>query len=50
MKSRHQRMIFIGVVVAGMAASAAFAYRAFKENLLYYYSPTQVLKGEAPEL
>lgn len=41
-------MIFIGMVSVGMLASAAFAYRAFKENLLYYYSPTQVLAGEAP--
>jgi cytochrome c-type biogenesis protein CcmE len=48
MKARQQRMIFIGAVVAAMLASAAFAYRAFKENLLYFYSPSQVLAGEAP--
>jgi cytochrome c-type biogenesis protein CcmE len=41
-------MIFIGIVVAGMAVSAGFAYRAFKENLLYYFSPTQIADGEAP--
>lgn len=48
MKARHQRMIFIGVVAAGMAASAGFAYRAFNENLLYYHSPTNIFDGEAP--
>ena len=48
MKRRQQRMIFIGVVAAGMLASAGFAYKAFNENLLYYYSPTQVFDGEAP--
>jgi len=48
MKARHQRMIFIGVVAAGMLVSAGFAYRAFNENLLYYHSPTQVVDGEAP--
>ena len=48
MKARQQRMIFIGLVAAGMLASAVFAYRAFNENLLYYYSPTQVMAGEAP--
>lgn len=48
MKARQQRMIFIGIVVAGMAVSAGFAYRAFKENLLYYFSPTQIADGEAP--
>jgi cytochrome c-type biogenesis protein CcmE len=48
MKARHQRMIFIGLVITGMLVSAGFAYRAFKENLLYYFSPTQVADGEAP--
>ena len=41
-------MLFIGAVTAGMLVSAAFAYRAFNANLLYYYSPTQVAAGEAP--
>jgi len=48
MKRRQQRMLFIGVVIAGMLVSAAFAYKAFNENLLYYHSPTQILAGEAP--
>lgn len=48
MKSRHQRMIFIGVVAAGMLVSAGFAYRAFNENMLYYHSPTQIRDGLAP--
>lgn len=48
MKARQQRMIFIGLVVAGMLVSAGFAYRAFNENLLYYFSPTQIADGEAP--
>jgi cytochrome c-type biogenesis protein CcmE len=47
MKARHQRMIFIGMVAAGMLVSAGFAYRAFNENLLYFQSPTQVIEGEA---
>ena len=48
MRARKQRMIFIGAVAAGMLVSVGFAYRAFNENLLYYYSPTQVRDGEAP--
>lgn len=48
MKARQQRMIFIGLVTVGMLISAAFAYRAFNSNLLYYYSPSQVVAGEAP--
>jgi cytochrome c-type biogenesis protein CcmE len=49
MKARTQRKLLIGLVLAGMAAAAAFAYRAFQENLLYFFSPSQVAAGEAPD-
>jgi cytochrome c-type biogenesis protein CcmE len=42
-------MALIGLVLAGMALAAAFAYRAFQENLLYFFSPSQVAAGEAPQ-
>jgi cytochrome c-type biogenesis protein CcmE len=48
MKPRQRRMIFIGLVVAGMLVSAGFLVRALDENLLYYFSPSQVADGEAP--
>ena len=41
-------MLFIGLVVAGVALSAGLALRAFEQNLLYFFSPTQVVDGEAP--
>ncbi len=49
MKARHQRLIAIGLVLAGVGVGAAFLLRAMNENILYYYSPTQVMAGEAPE-
>jgi len=49
MTPRRQRMILIGLVVAGVAISAVLALRAFQENLLFFFSPTQVAEGEAPE-
>jgi cytochrome c-type biogenesis protein CcmE len=42
-------MLLIGLVVAGVALSAALALRAFQENLLFFFSPTQVVAGEAPD-
>ena len=48
MTPRRQRMLLIGLVAAGMALSAALALRAFQENLLYFFTPTQVAGGEAP--
>lgn len=49
MKSRHQRMIGIGLVLAGVALGASFLLKAMNENILFYYSPTQVAAGEPPE-
>lgn len=48
MRPRSQRMVLIGLVLAGMAVAVGFAYRAFQENLLYFFSPSQVAAGEAP--
>jgi len=49
MTPRRQRMILIGLVAAGVTISAALALRAFQENLLFFFSPTQVAEGEAPD-
>jgi cytochrome c-type biogenesis protein CcmE len=38
----------IGLVLAGVAVAVTFALRAFRENLTYFFSPTQVAAGEAP--
>ena len=48
MKPRKQRMIFIGLVLAGVIASVTFATLAFRNNLLFFFSPTQIAEGEAP--
>jgi len=48
MRPRRQRLVLIGLVVAGVALSAGLALRAFQENLLFFFSPTQVAEGEAP--
>jgi cytochrome c-type biogenesis protein CcmE len=49
MKSRTQRKLFIVVVLAGITLAGFLTYRALQENLLYFFSPTQVAAGEAPE-
>lgn len=45
---RRQRLLLIGLVLAGVGLSAGLALRAFQENLLFFFSPTQVVAGEAP--
>jgi len=46
---RKQRMIFVGVMVVGVAAAVALALLAIGENMLYFFSPTQIKNGEAPQ-
>ena len=48
MRSRTQRKLFIAVVLVGITLAGVFAYRAFQENLLYFFSPTQIAAGDAP--
>ena len=48
MTPRQQRSLLVLAVVIGVGGSVALALRAFQENLLYFYSPSQVAKGEAP--
>lgn len=48
MTARQQRMLIVVLVLAGVGVATAFGLRAFQENLLYYYTPTQVQAGEPP--
>jgi len=46
---RHrQRLIFVTVLLAGVASAALLAFLAIGENMLYFFSPSQVKAGEAP--
>lgn len=49
MKSRHKKLIAIGLGVAGLGIIAALVLNAFRDNLVFFYTPTQVASGEAPE-
>ena len=48
MKSRHKKLILIAVVVVALGAVAALVLNAFRSNLVFFFSPTQVVNGEAP--
>ena len=41
-------MVLVAAAVLGVGIAVALALRAFEENLLYFYSPSQVDRGEAP--
>jgi cytochrome c-type biogenesis protein CcmE len=42
-------MLTVGLVVVGVSLAVGLALQAFQENLLFFYSPTQAIAGEAPE-
>ena len=49
MTPRQKRMATVAAILVGVGIATAFALQAFQQNLLYYYSPTQILAGEAPD-
>jgi len=49
MNSRTQRKLLIVLVLAGISVAGFLTYRALQENLLYFFSPSQVAAGEAPK-
>ena len=48
MTPRRRRMMLVGLIVLGVGAAVAFALTAFQDNLLYYYTPTDISAGKAP--
>jgi cytochrome c-type biogenesis protein CcmE len=46
---RKRRLYLIGLMVVGVGAAVALALNAFNQNLMFFYSPSEVVAGEAPK-
>ena len=46
--ARKQRLILIAIMVVGVAIAIGFALKAFQENLMFFFSPTEVAEGKPP--
>ncbi len=46
---RKKRLLFVLALITGVGVAVFFALSAFQENLLYFFSPSQVVAGEAPQ-
>ncbi|OHX37287.1 cytochrome c biogenesis protein CcmE [Methylomonas sp. LWB] len=46
---RKQRLLLIGLMLAGLGLAATFALKAFNENLMYFFSTSDVKAGKAPD-
>lgn len=49
MKARHKRLAWIGAGLLIIALVAALILNAFRSNLVFFYTPTQVANGEVPK-
>ncbi|HEY3025805.1 MAG TPA: cytochrome c maturation protein CcmE [Pyrinomonadaceae bacterium] len=48
MKRRHKRIAFIVAGLAGLGVAAGLVLSAFQNNLVFFFSPTQVAAKQAP--
>ena len=48
MKPRHKRIAAIALGVVALGVATALVLKAFNENLVFFFSPTQVAAKEAP--
>lgn len=48
MKTRYKRLTLVAVGLATLGLAAWLILSAFQKNLVFFFTPSQVLKGEAP--
>jgi cytochrome c-type biogenesis protein CcmE len=48
MKTRHKRLAFIAAGLAALGIAAGLVLNAFQNNLVFFFSPSQVSAKEAP--
>ena len=41
-------MILVGLLVSGVFLAGYLGLKAFSENLLYFYTPSDIVEGKAP--
>jgi cytochrome c-type biogenesis protein CcmE len=49
MKPRHRRLALVAAGFAAIAIAAALVLNAFRSNLVFFFSPSQIAAGEAPQ-
>jgi cytochrome c-type biogenesis protein CcmE len=48
MTPRRKRLFVVLGILSGVAASVSLAVMASRENIMFYYDPSQVAEGKAP--
>jgi cytochrome c-type biogenesis protein CcmE len=47
--ARKKRLVLILLMVAGIAVGVGFALKSLDENIMFFFSPTEVAEGKAPQ-
>jgi cytochrome c-type biogenesis protein CcmE len=48
MTPRRQRMIMVAGIVAGVSLAAFLGLQAFRDNVMLFFDPSQIVAGKAP--
>lgn len=48
LKSRHKRLILLAAALLALGIATALVLSAFRKNLVFFITPTQILSGDAP--
>ena len=48
LKSRHKRLILLAGALIALGIATALVLSAFRKNLVFFVTPTQILSGDAP--
>jgi cytochrome c-type biogenesis protein CcmE len=46
--ARKKRLFLISLMVAGVGVGVYFALKALDENIMFFFTPTEVTQGKAP--
>jgi cytochrome c-type biogenesis protein CcmE len=45
---KRQRLMLVGLLVLGVSAAAALMFQAFQQNMMFFFSTSEVAEGLAP--
>ena len=48
MTKRQNRMVLVALLVLGISLAGYFGIKAFNDNLLYFFTPTDITENKAP--
>ncbi len=49
MTPRRRRMVLVLGILAGVGIAGALALQAFRDNVMFFFDPTQIAAGDAPQ-